>query len=467
MKKQIILSALASIVMLSCSNSEKEDFREPANNNQITFKAKISGPTRATDTEFELGDKISVFATEGESIGTNNYAQNVQYTYNYGYFTTYGQLSYRTEDSQLNFYAIYPYDSYTTPNFTHEVNLDQSTHESYTTSDLMTATAIGKNQQIVDLIFNHRLSKIIINITSDDMPVGNQSLIFKDVYYTTDIDLASNTFDHSGYTSDIKACQNGTNSFKAILPPQIINKGDKFLEITIGNNTYTVEAERDMIFNSGVEYSYTFELKDNNIVFASLINPWGTPEEIESVIPEEYIDLIDDYITIYEGTTPPNIEGTYLISPSTLFYDSGGWESGHIFADAYRKFYNQTEDNTISSVETQLLGDMEVSEGLFISGEDNNFTIYFNSYTTYEDGSWLVKATVISGTKNGDTIENFSEAFIILDDYDTVNKYMDTGEYRVIIDGDYASYQTEWPLDNELLQNTRSNSNKLSKHASK
>lgn len=448
--------------MSSCSLLDKDDEKKVQH---ISFVAHIASPTRATDIEFEEGDQISLFATEEDVIGSNNYAQNVPYTYFDGLFTTNGTLSYPTDESVLNFYAVYPFGDYTTPDFTFNVETNQTTHAAYTASDLMTATAVGKNEEIVDLTFSHRLSKIVVNFKADPMPVGEQSMVVKNVYYTAEADLASNSFSHTGSVADIQACPNGTNSFKVILPPQAIKKGEVFLEIKIGDKTYTWKTDRDMVFNSGVEYTYSVELK-NNVVFTTQINPWNTPEVIEAVIPDEYLDLIGDYIPIHKGVNPPNVEGTYFISPDVLAYDSDDdFSVGYQFADNYVQFYDQTSDNTISMKATQLLGDLLVGEGMFISGEGNDFTIYFNSYSTHEDGSWLVEAEVISGTINGNTIENFTQAFIILDDYDVNGKYMDTGDYRVLEDGDGISEQTTWPLD--ATRAPKKSGNSVSRFASK
>ena len=194
------------------------------------------------------------------------------------------------------------------------------------------------------------------------------------------------------------------------------------------------------------EYVFNLELKDN-VVFVAQINPWGEPEQIESVIPEEYLGLLEPYIPIHTGTTPPNIEGTYFISPNALLTDNVGFEPGYVFGDEYIMFYDQTSDNTINMKSTQLLGDLSVGEGLFISGSGEKFTIYFNEYTTYDKGSWLIKATIISGEYEDGSIKNYTCAFLILDEYDTDDSLMDVGQYRVVIDQNYISESTVWPLE--------------------
>lgn len=434
-------------MVCSCVSNPEGDKPVVGDNSQsVSFSARIKSATRATDLQFENGDAISVFASATGGIEENNYAQNVCYEYVDNLFDSKYNLWYPSATQDLSFYAVYPYGDYTTPEFTFAIKTDQREHSAYTQSDLMTASAVGNNSEVVDLVFTHRMAKVVINLSSDSMPVGEQNVVAKGVKNYALANLKTNTFySVEGSTTDVIASPNGTNSFKILLPPQAIVAGSEFLEITIGDRVFVWIVDRDLIFNSGVEYTYNLEVKQN-VLFTAQINPWGTPEDIKSVIPEEYLEILKPHITIHEGTTPPNIEGTYLISPDVLVTDNVGYTPGYQFADNYIQFYGQTANNTINSRSTQLLGDLTTSEGLFISGSGNDFTVYFNSYYTGEDGSWLVEASIISGTLIDGVIYNYTNAFVILEDYDVQGQYMDTGDYRVVCDGDYVSNFTTWPL---------------------
>lgn len=448
MKKMTYICAMAALA--ACTEVPVEPIIEqlPVNPDAVVFSANIQPATRATDIAFEEGDEISVFATERNNLQSSNYAQNIKYTYTDALFTTSDELSYPDEYTYLSFYAVYPYDTYSTPGFTFSVKKDQSSNEAYTKSDLMTASEVAKNQEVVDLTFNHRMTKVIIKLNSANLPAGEQKVVFENVLSKANVDLADNSYKGTGSTSEIVACPNGTNSFKVILPPQTIRKGTQFVDVTIGDKTYMWTVESDLILSSGVEYTYTLTLKEGNVSFTSNINPWNSPSDIESVIPQEYIDLLSPYITIYEGNNPPVIEGVWLMSPYELYYDSqGATKDDYNFADNYLWFYDQGSDNTINMMSTQNLGDLSVAEGVFISGSGSNFSIYFNEYSTYEDGAWLITASVISGTKSGSTLKNLKHAFIILDDYDPYSEFMDVGDFRVIEDGDYSSGKASWPLD--------------------
>lgn len=461
MKMKNILFAFAVLALTAaCAEVPVEPGVDklPINTDAVAFSADIQSATKATDIAFEEGDQISVFATEKGTLQIANYAQNVKYTYSGGLFTTSGELVYPDEYTYLSFYAVYPYDIYSTPEFTFSVNEDQSGNMAYTESDLMTASQIAKDEDVVDLTFTHRMCKVIINLNAKNLPAGDQTVLFNNVYYKAKADLTVNSFKSTGSRTVVTACPNGTNSFKVLLPPQTITKGSEFVDILIGNKTYVWEVESDIILSSGVEYSYTLTLKENNVSFTSDINPWNTPSDLNAVIPKEYVDLMSSYIPIYEGNTPPNIEGIYYVSPNLTYYDSQNYYSEK--SPSYIWFYNQTSGNTLSMKSTQNIGNLSVAEGVFVSGSGNNFTVYFNEYSTQSDGAWLVMATLISGTKSGNSIKNYRQAFVILDDYDPNDEYMDVGDFRVLEDGDYVSGPIDWPLETKSAVTGESNYSK-------
>ena len=154
---------------------EPETERLPVNPDAILFSADIQAATKATDIAFENGDEISVFATTAKVPEETNYAQNVKYTYYDALFSTSEELVYPDEYTTLSFYAVYPYGSYTTPSFDFAVNKDQSTNETYTGSDLMTASQVAKNEDVVDLRFSHRMAKVVINLNARNLPAGESA----------------------------------------------------------------------------------------------------------------------------------------------------------------------------------------------------------------------------------------------------------------------------------------------------
>lgn len=95
-------------------------------------------------------------------------------------------------------------------------------------------------------------------------------------------------------------------------------------------------------------YYYRAYLNDGFDKYYSDYKEFTTPEmTIAQVIPEDIRKEIEPYIPLYEGKNPPNINGTYLIEPVELVYDSGdSYKPGFDkFFPCYFKFSNQNPNN--------------------------------------------------------------------------------------------------------------------------
>ncbi|MBR6282797.1 MAG: C10 family peptidase [Muribaculaceae bacterium] len=170
---------------------------------------------------------------------------------------------------------------------------------------------------------------------------------------------------------------------------------------------------------------------------------------INNVIPKELRDKMAPYMPIYDGNTPPNIEGEYFNSPLALVYDSSNqYDVGDIFADMYLKFSNQDMlNNTLDYDEVQ--GSSETTgKGCFISGMGNNFTVFFNAVgvSHYSDYDITTnEALVISGTKDEQGIRDLRYAFVMVDKTDDPHPYIvPAGVFRVFGDQDGLSEFTTW-----------------------
>lgn len=172
----------------------------------------------------------------------------------------------------------------------------------------------------------------------------------------------------------------------------------------------------------------------------------------ESTIPDDLIDPMRDYMPIYEGNNPPNIEGCYFVSPCELVYSSDGMASGTVFVDYYYQFSNQDELNkTVDLYDMGYNGGIIAqnwSEQSYIMGDGNNFTVYFDvsGVSHYDDGDATSKLVyLISGTVGDDGITDFYQGYIMKEKNDPNNHLMDVGTYRVLYDGDGWSPKTTMP----------------------
>ena len=167
----------------------------------------------------------------------------------------------------------------------------------------------------------------------------------------------------------------------------------------------------------------------------------------EQVMPD---NPLEPFIPIYDGDTPPNIEGCYLISTHTLVYSNlSGDYPGDTFVDRYIKFSNQDMINNTVDFESLDLGyfnSYSYSLDSYVTGSGNNFTVFFNTYGYYDDGVTTYKmAYAISGTVSENGIVNLYDGFYMQEKNDPYGILVDVGTIRVFKDSDGMSYRTNWP----------------------
>ena len=403
---------LCAIALASCSNNEEP---EPRPNPEeavykLRFKSNLQGMTRATETAFETGDEISLFAVApgaDESLITlapeGNYIDNMKFVYNGDQFTSNPEI-YKKDADKYAYFAVYPFMSAAGPEFEFTVNSDQSDEAAYKASDLCTATTGYTSEAVPTLSFSHRLSNLIIDLEGSNMG-GNITVELPSVYTTTKVNLNNVTFETSGNRNSVVCNENGTNSWRAIIAPQTIPIDEDFLKVTMNGKVYNLKAPNTIKLTSGKKITVTLRVVNEELVVVTgEILPWDHEASIDYIIPQEILDEMDDYIDIYPGVNPPNIEGCYLVEPNVTVYcqdeGNGGYYPGDYVTSEYILFREQDmTKNTINY--SQLYANFSgysIGNGAFISGEGDNFTVYFDTEgATYD--IYTRTALVISGTK--------------------------------------------------------------------
>ena len=221
----------------------------------------------------------------------------------------------------------------------------------------------------------------------------------------------------------------------------IVNQGDvqhKYLlkEVTAINHT------SDAVTIEQGQNAYTYQVATvDSITFVN---------SQDDVMPD---NPLDPYMPIYDGDTPPNIEGCYVVSTcvleySTLWYDDPGWDT---FVDHYVKFSNQDMvNNTVDyeSAQFATYTSYDYSLDSYVSGKDNNFTVFFNIVGDYGDGVTTYKmAYAISGTISENGIIDYYDGFYLQEKNDPYEQMVPVGTIRVFKDMDGLASRTAWPLD--------------------
>lgn len=173
---------------------------------------------------------------------------------------------------------------------------------------------------------------------------------------------------------------------------------------------------------------------------------------IEEIVPPTVLAEMKPYITIYEGNTPPNIEGSFFVDPQeTVFCQDSCFAPGYIVISNYIKFSNQ--NNTSRTLDYMEKNNSEgedassaVGSGAFITGNNNNFTVYMNTEGTIR-GIRYKMAIVISGTKTSLGISNLQYAFLVVEKWDDPDNTIIVKEniFRIFKDKDGLASAVDWP----------------------
>lgn len=182
---------------------------------------------------------------------------------------------------------------------------------------------------------------------------------------------------------------------------------------------------------------------------------------LDDVVPESMRENLKDYMPIYSGVTPPNIEGTYVIEPYVTVKcqdeGNGGYYPGDVIPTYKIRFSNQNAtNNTIDMDEYRTDNyDSNTGNGSFISGSDNYFTAFFNTEGV-SLGVPNKMAVVISGKKTDEGIKDLYYGLVMVEKgSDPSGKLMKVGYYRVFKDGNGLSEPSIW----DLPANSRSEAN--------
>ena len=284
--------AAAGIIAMACG---KEPATQPTPEKlSIKLSASLYQFTKATDTAFEDGDKISVNIFNPEC-----YLYNAQFTYTGGQLTSATPYEwYEDTEVEATVTAMYP-ASLTMEGFaatqSFMVYADQSTKVGYAASDLLLATAKAyPTAEAVNLPFKHALSKIVVNV---DNQLKEE---IADVWFTDVLGAVSfSTADHSDLTATgtagtIKAYKSGDNTWQLIVAPQTASP--KLALTTVSGKQYTFVLSEEVTFTTGKVSTATVSVSPESIytAFTPEISDWVADNDLnfsqddeEVVLPEE------------------------------------------------------------------------------------------------------------------------------------------------------------------------------------
>jgi len=248
----------------------------------FSFTGSLNKMTsRATETTFDSGDAISIYAVKKSGnitlLNTGNYADNRRYSHNGTMFSSTNAVSIERSDvDQLAFYAIYPYSSSNSANMTFTAKADQSTAANLTASDFSTAYSAPSTSIQPQLKFDHRMANLRLQLQGN---LGNSvSVTLVNVYASINANINDNTFTATGGKSDIKMYNRGNGLYEAFLAPQLIAAQQYCFDALIDGQHLQLYFENDQTLQSGYIYSFTYDVSSGKteqyVVVDGHIHEW-------------------------------------------------------------------------------------------------------------------------------------------------------------------------------------------------
>ena len=304
MKKSLTF-IFAAALLVSCQQEENET--TTPSDSRITISPVI---TRATEVNFETGDKIGVTIIQN---GDFVYAENKQMTFNDGVFA--GDLLWYPEgNDKSQIVAYYPYREGNTPT-SFSVEADQTT--GYGASDLMAASNkdVLPTVNTITMNFKHLLTKLVINVTKE-VEANITSIALKGSIPTATLDLAALTVtaDANVAATNITAQVVETNkTYRALIVPQTVALT---LEVATSDGKTLSQKLTSTTLAQGGQYSVNIRVLPDDIEVKLIgdIENWTDEGEIgaDNEIPfEEHLNenyfLYDNVkyntVTLANGTT--------------------------------------------------------------------------------------------------------------------------------------------------------------------
>lgn len=297
----ILLSALAGAAWVSSCSSD-EDVNE-VNNGEVRFTAAIGtqatatpAATRASGTQWGMGDKIGIFMVEHGTFTIAESASNRKYTTpaGNGNFTpvTGNEIYYPMDNSTVDFIAYYPHADVATLTDALPVTIATTqTPGTQPSFDLLWAKANNSGNgysktspDAVALTFGHCLTKLTMNCKLDasvGVPhLDGTTVTIKGMNTRNTFDLKTGTLGTPDTQADITpnkltrpvAAYDAT--YDAIILPGIYDTGDVSVEFNIGGDTFTWSVE-GIEFLPGTEYIYEVTILRTGILVEGTITEWN------------------------------------------------------------------------------------------------------------------------------------------------------------------------------------------------
>lgn len=274
----MIIACLAGLMLVFQACSQNENVESPsAGLSAMCFSAHYPGQTRVAGNAFEQGDTIGLFVAN-DSLPLEpggNAVNNEALTSNGNVWTTVKTLYW--DNGTYAAYAYYPYKKAVNnvADMPVSVSMDQSTAKTatalggYEASDLLWARTKGIHASAdpVPLVFTHVMSKLTIRLIKGEdyegeLPSDAEVYVHNTVPTATfDLSAGVVTKAPKGTRATIRAHQDASTVFSAIVVPQRLSNSVPLVEVVAKGVSYLYESR--FVFKPGVNHLVNLILSDN------------------------------------------------------------------------------------------------------------------------------------------------------------------------------------------------------------
>lgn len=327
--KNLFAVGITALVLTAACKKQDNPGGESSAENLVRFSSSIKGQLqiKAVGDKWEANDAIGVFMKTGNGLN-NAIAANKKYVTtgngNFSPATTDQGVFFPADGSKVDFVAYYPFAQTLNAN---KISVNVATQTNQSNIDLLysaNAKDLSKSTQNAQLIFDHQLTKIELNIKNGEGVANLTGLTttLNGLPTTSEFDLATGVLATGTNVAAITALKTENASAvkaEAILIPTDATSGANVV-FAVGSSSFKWTLPAGLKFEKGKKYNYDIELRNTPnggpvaVSVAATITDWTNVPGGSHVVDQD------------KGSTDPGTPdpGTGGGTEQTLFLEDFG-----------------------------------------------------------------------------------------------------------------------------------------------
>ena len=286
-----LIASISLLLCLSCGGSDNPATPDEQQPVQPTQKLPISISTtiaRATETDFESGDRAGLFVVNRRADGSatplkasGNHVDNMLYTYS-TMWTPASPTYWKDDNTKADFYFYSPYRTPLTSvdAMMFDTPADQSSVTAHKSADLIIGSALNMapTDAPVAIAARHVMSQVTIALkpgtgfTTASLADAQVVVSLNNLCTTATVSLATASTTPTGATQKVTA-YNAGDVYRAFVVPQSVAECS-LITVTVDGSDY--KFTKAFTFESGKSHTLTLTVDKKNCGISVTVGPWET-----------------------------------------------------------------------------------------------------------------------------------------------------------------------------------------------